>query len=59
MIYIPPCDYCKNKLPLIDGWKMACRAFPDGIPYDFDMLYSDEKEECNNGFKYEPEEDAE
>ena len=32
---------------------MACDAFPDGIPYDFDDSKVKELEECNNGIKYD------
>lgn len=35
----------------------SCKAFPDGIPYDFEDEKVKELDECNNGVKYEPEED--
>lgn len=32
---------------------MACDAFPEGIPYDFDETVVTELKECNNGIGYE------
>ena len=54
-----PCDRCKHLFPdLLDGWNMACNAFPNGIP---DKFFKDtnpsELTECNNGIKYEPKDD--
>ena len=50
------CDSCKNQLPNIDGWKCACKAFPDGIPNEYFTTKLDPKEmpECNNGIGFEP-----
>ena len=33
MMILDPCSYCIHKREeLIDGWLLACEAFPDGIP---------------------------
>lgn len=56
MIKLSPCDHCKNRTGMA-GWLPSCKAFPDGIPYDFEDEKAKELNECNNGFKYEPEED--
>lgn len=50
-----PCDRCIHKRKLIDGWKYACDAFPDGIPSDYIFKFDVTKlPECNNGIGYEP-----
>ena len=48
------CDYCRNKLPLKDGWKTCCKAFPDGIPFEYYKIYPSDLAECNNGIGYDP-----
>ena len=48
------CDKCRNQFSeLKDGWRSACKAYPDGI--DLKMLECDPRElpECNNGYRYE------
>lgn len=36
-----------------------CKAFPDGIPYEYDYEKDVTKlPECNNGYKFEEKEDA-
>lgn len=52
MIYISDCNNCKHIRDNI-GWRMACDAFPDGIPLNFDDTKVKEIKECNNGIKYE------
>lgn len=55
MIFIDtPCDHCKHIRPNLDGWKMNCDAFPEGLPKRF-MLDNDvtKLKECNNGIGYE------
>lgn len=47
------CSRCVHLRPLIDGWKYACDAFPNGHPYDFPIGKASELEECNNGIKFE------
>lgn len=55
MICIPDCVYCKhNRKELVCGWKGACDAFPEGIPYDFDLGSVRKNKECNNGIGFEP-----
>lgn len=53
MICIIDCHDCKHKLPLIDGWRSCCEAFPNGIPLDFDYSKVKMSKECNNGIGYE------
>lgn len=48
-----PCDKCIHQRPNIDGWKCACDAFPEGIPYEVITGRPDELKECNNGIKFE------
>lgn len=52
MIIISDCNNCKHKRENI-GFQMACEAFPDGIPYDFDESKVKDIKECNNGIGYE------
>lgn len=59
MIYITPCKKCKNWIGMVDGWLPACKAFPEGMPYDFEDEKIPEMAECNNGYKYEPNENEE
>ena len=48
------CSYCKNYTGLKDGWIMTCKAYPEGIPCDFDGS----KEACNDGIAFEMKKDA-
>ena len=49
-----PCDRCKySHNELLDGWKPACDAFPDGIPVSMLHVKVEELPECNNGIKFE------
>ena len=41
MIIISKCNGCIHKRANI-GYQMACDAFPDGIPYEFDDTKVDE-----------------
>lgn len=52
MISVSPCSNCKHKREKI-GFQMACDAFPDGMPYDFNDDIVEEIKECNNGIGYE------
>ncbi|MDD3369266.1 MAG: glutamyl-tRNA amidotransferase [Lachnospiraceae bacterium] len=56
MISISLCNSCVHYKGLVDGWKMVCDAFPEGIPARFE---EEENKECNNGIycelKNEPE----
>lgn len=54
MIFLRDCDTCKHRLPLIDGWRSCCKAFPNGRPIDFDYSNLKERKECNNGIGFEP-----
>lgn len=50
------CSACKHIRDNIDGWKMACDAFPDGIPNEILLMKKEEwtkMRECNNGIGYE------
>lgn len=51
-----PCEKCKHiHSNLIDGWNVACDAFPKGFPKGFPFNVNvTELEECNNGIKFEP-----
>lgn len=55
MVVITKCDMCIHKLKdLKDGWRMCCKAFPDGIPSDYIFKKDVEQlDECNNGIKFE------
>lgn len=55
MIGVIDCYDCIHKLPLIDGWRSCCTAFPNGIPLDFDYSQVKKIKECNNGIGYEQE----
>lgn len=49
------CDSCVHCHPnLVDGWKPACDAFPDGTPAKY-RLHIDPAElpECANGIGFE------
>lgn len=52
MIKLSWCDTCKHITGMI-GFQPKCKAFPEGIPYDFDTSKDQEIKECNNGIKYE------
>lgn len=52
MVRLCDCDNCIHIRENI-GFQMACDAFPDGIPYDFDDTVVKEIKECNNGIGYE------
>lgn len=55
MAYIGyPCDICKHKLPVEDGWKPVCHAFPKGIPDEL-LFKTDPRTlpECSGGIKFE------
>lgn len=54
MICVTDCAECKNRLPLIDGWRACCKAFPKGFPKDFDFTNLKERKDCNNGIGFEP-----
>lgn len=57
MIYLDTyCERCKHLRPLLDGWEMACDAFPEGLPRGFFMQDVTKLPECANGIKYEPKE---
>lgn len=56
MTLICDCDNCKN-LGEMKGFQATCKAFPDGIPYTFDMVNASQLDECNNGIKFEPKEE--
>lgn len=51
------CSYCKNLLPLKNGWEICCNAFPDGVPSDycFERIDVTKLKECANGYKFEPD----
>lgn len=56
MICVTYCCKCKNRMPKIDGWRSCCKAFPDGIPVDFDYSKVGDTVECNNGIGFEQDE---
>jgi hypothetical protein len=50
------CDECAHcRKELVDGWKAACDAFPNGTPLDY-LFRIDPAElpECANGIGFEP-----
>jgi hypothetical protein len=56
-----PCIRCRNAFKREKGKSYGsprCKAFPSGIPYEY-LFEKDvmELEECNNGFKFEENED--
>ena len=54
MICLHPCDECIHiHEKLVDGWKPACDAFPEGIPDSVYEINVTKLKECNNGIKYE------
>lgn len=57
MQYITACAACKHQRELLNGWKTACDAFPDGIPMDYSVPYDKLKEPCNNGIGFEVEDE--
>lgn len=56
MIILSWCDDCKH-ITGKKGFLPTCKAFPDGVPYEFDNDRGKELKECNNGIKYEKKED--
>ena len=47
------CDRCaRAHEELVDGWLVACDAYPDGIPTKF-FLSGDDRTVCNNGIGFE------
>ena len=51
------CDKCIHEHEeLLDGWNMACDAFPDGIPYELVFGDAEIRSECNNGIRFEKKE---
>lgn len=54
-----PCEGCIHYTGLTEQKRMSCKAFPSGI--EFNVFEEDvtQKEECNNGYKYEPIENQE
>jgi hypothetical protein len=55
------CDECVHcRRELVDGWKSACDAFPDGTPLNYLFDIDPAKlSECANGIGFEPIECAE
>lgn len=51
------CERCKHSRDLIDGWNMACDAFPEGLPPKFLDKDVENMPECNNGIGYERKEE--
>ena len=49
------CQECKNfHKELLDGWDIACNAFPEGIPTKYiNDVAGSELPECANGFRFE------
>lgn len=52
-----PCDLCRNRIGMIDGWKPNCKAFPDGILTRLLDVDVRDLPECANGYKWEPKEE--
>lgn len=53
MILLSWCDHCEN-ITGMKGFIPTYRAFPDGIPYDFDNSKDHQAPEvCHNGIGYE------
>ncbi len=46
------CMDCGNRLPNNARNELVCKAFPDGVPYEFLMAAVETKSECANGFGY-------
>ena len=55
MIKLSWCDQCANFLKM-EGFTPTCKAFPKGIPYDYDTGKDQKITICNNGIGYEPPE---
>ncbi len=48
------CDRCIHAhKELLNGWKPACDAFPDGIPVSMLDVIPEKLPECNNGIRFE------
>ncbi len=56
MICVIDCAECKHILPLKDGWLICCEAFPEGHPMNFDYSNLKQRNECNNGIRFEQKE---
>lgn len=56
MIKLSWCDNCKN-ITGMKGFVPTCKAFPDGIPYDFNNSKDNEPKVCNNGISYDEKEE--
>lgn len=54
-----PCTRCKNSMQrdMSKPYGMPrCKAFPNGIPYEYSWVKDVTKlDECNNGYKFEEE----
>ena len=51
-----PCVRCKNSFENTKMGRTRCKAFPNGIPYEYLWKIDvTELEECNNGYKFEEE----
>jgi hypothetical protein len=50
------CDECVHcRRELVDGWKPACDAFPNGTPTSYLFLLDPaELPECADGIRFEP-----
>lgn len=54
MIVIPCCDQCIHlRKEKIDGYKVACDAFPNGIPGEHLKKDIEHLKECNNSIGFE------
>ena len=48
-----PCTSCMHYYKeLKDGWDVACKAFPEGIPDEWLKVDVTVLSECANGYKY-------
>ncbi len=55
MLSFSKCEECIHLRKNIDGWRMACDAFPNGFPKGFLKRVDVTKiPECNNGIGFEP-----
>ena len=53
MIYFPYCDDCEHiRKERIDGWNVACDAFPKGIPAEHLKQDVRKLKECSNDIGY-------
>jgi len=52
--YIDACNACNRVHEnLIDGWRVACDAFPNGRPWDWSKGMNKLNEPCNNGIGFQ------